>query len=292
MRRHGDYSRLFQFSFLQQLPGQVLVRSILLLGLISIVGCTLFGVSTPLPPERAVGLISNESSVLSPFDFRIVNEMNDGKNLHILAELLPHTNWPMSGVMLKLSGLKEGDIVSSRIYPIKDLLLDIDRQKGSDRLLEGKPLRFALITSSEQLTDYQLELLWGDGKRLNPSEVESSTKSIGLPPPVLSIQEIQLEAQDVACLKPPCGRSFKVRGVMINRGDEVIDRSMLGVSFVWVPEGGSFDSTRYQADNEQRVQINRLGLKPGEKRPFRVSLDRTVPELKGGQFLPYVRVIQ
>lgn len=222
-----------------------------------------------------------------PFELKVVKELNDGTNIHILAELTPFIKWKISNVSLKLTGLKDGDTISEKDYKLKELLQTSSSDIKEDYLAAKSPIRFALTTTAQDITDYQLELFWGEGDE----KLLESRASAAFPLQPLTLEDLRVETFTMGCLSPPCGKNYKVIGKIVNQGTDIVGQVTLGASFAWVPNGSTFEINGYNPSNEKHLKIEQITLNPGDRKAFKIDLDRTVPDLPGGRYIPIIRIL-
>jgi len=231
--------------------------------LLSTAGCSLL--SAPEAPAREP--VETAAPEDAPFVLRVVDEMNDGASLHVLANIEARTPWDPRRVLVRLTGLRSGEIVGVRDF----------RLGGSGgaaaSMAAGQVMPVSLSIPVAQVTDYQLELLWG--------EEAGEPASVALPP--LTLQSLAIRRLPESCPEAVCRISYEVSGELRNNGRGIIYRAALGVGFA---EGGQSDP-----DNEEQVELGVLALQPGQSRPIRLVIDQTMPRDRANAITPTVRVL-
>ncbi|MCB0318580.1 MAG: hypothetical protein KDD56_07470 [Bdellovibrionales bacterium] len=229
--------------------------------------------------KPALSAHSSNSSEL-PLTVEIKNEVNDGRNLHVIAEVSAKHRWTISGVAARLSGIQAGQEV---VYKQEVLakLLGVD----SDTVLApGEPVSFSLSIPSEGLSDYQVELLWGEAARTTAgADVNQAAVTS------VSLKNLRVEAVPATCPRSPCGVSFEISGDVFNEGHTTVEAFVLGVGFVG-REGG-VDLSRRIPENEELVDVTGLQLSSGASRPIHLVIDRPVSLEEADRYRPVVRIV-
>jgi hypothetical protein len=205
----------------------------------------------------------------------VVDEVNDGQRLHILASIESRTVWDPRRVMVRLTGLSGEKILGVSDYPL------VASASGSaPALLEpGRPFDVSLSIPVAGVTDYQLELLWGE---------ESGMELKGTAPSPLQLQNVAVVRSGAPCEAERCAVVFEVTGNLTNLGTGTINRAALGVGFL--PHAQGFGAVSGIPAEEEVIDLTALALQPGKSRPIKLSVEQ--PELVGGaELTPVVRVV-
>lgn len=121
----------------------------LLLLCAAVQGCSFLGFSRP---EK-----SGSSGRELPFQLEVTDEVNDGERLHISGSVTAKTEWSADEVLVRLSGVNAGELVEVSHLPLQAAL----GQERNKVIESGEKFNFALSLPSANITDYQLELIWG-----------------------------------------------------------------------------------------------------------------------------------
>jgi hypothetical protein len=273
--------------------GFVLASSVLLL----LSGCAgLFsGKSSQLILESTEDLPGSERM---PFTLKVSQEVNDGKELHILGSVVANTEWDPDDVIVRLTSLKDGLPVGVVHHTLKKL---IEARVGNEQLKTalisaGEEITFSLSVSSTNMSDYQLVLLWGEeadqylGRK--PKQKNAQTTRAGAAKEVggglkLRIHSIEIETLMADCPYPPCNVRFRLKAILQNQGDGIITSAKLGVGFLATELAGS-DTL---PEEEEQVDVPNLKLPPGQSRPFRILLTQELSEEVAEEVRPILRVL-
>jgi hypothetical protein len=247
----------------------VVVASVVVFGL---VGCS--GVPAPRPSASPVESAQAGRNV--PFGLKVVDEVNDGQRLHILASIESRTPWDPSRVMVRLTGFSGEKVLGVSDYPLLG-----SGNSGAAAVFEpGRPFDVSLSIPVVGVTDYQLELLWGE---------ESGMELQSAAPSPLQLRNVAVIKSAEPCSAGRCPVVYEVSGELINSGPGTIARAALGVGFLPHVQGGGGLVAGIPAE-EEVVDIAALALEPGRSRPIKLSVEQ--PELVGGgELSPVVRVL-
>ncbi len=252
-------------------------RSVYLVGMASVVVFGLVGCSgVPAPRPSAFPVESAQAGRNVPFGLKVVDEVNDGQRLHILASIESRTPWDPSRVMVRLTGFSGEKVLGVSDYPLLG-----SGNSGAPTVFEpGRPFDVSLSNPVAGVTDYQLELLWGE---------ESGMELKSAAPSPLQLRNVAVIKSATPCSAERCPVVYEVSGELINSGPGKIARAALGVGFLPHAQGGGGLVAGIPAE-EEVVDIAALALEPGRSRPIKLSVEQ--PELVGGgELSPVVRVL-
>lgn len=275
-------------------------------------GCSLLGMTPEKEGEPALesteGLPGSENL---PFSLEVSQEINDGKELHILGSVKANTEWNPDEVVVRLTSLKDGIQVGVVHHTLKKLIesrVGITRD-AAEVIKPGAETTFSLSVPSVGISDYQIVLLWGEeaepyldprvvakrkeskSKKEEPSKEESEKEAPaatenrkGLK---LRVHSIEVETLRASCPYPPCDVRFRLKALLQNEGTTVIESAKLGVGFIPVELVGS----QTVPEEEEEVEVPKLGLQPGLSRPFRILLTQEMSEEVAETVRPVLRII-
>ncbi len=242
----------------------------------------------------------------SPYAISIIEEVNDGSRLNVLASVRAKVPWDTAGSIVRLSSLRDGEVLSTSLLSLPAAVVEAERASVSTILQADAAVQFSLSVAAVGMTDYQLEILWGEeakpyAKTLNPpSDQQPSTlktseqlRRVVYPKArTLGLQNIEVESTTQACEKgEKCGISFKLAADLVNGTSETVHYAVLGVGFVWIEKDQPLNLVDAPPDNEEKVEIEDITLEPGEHRPVSLTFERPAPVNTGGEFKPVVRII-
>lgn len=222
----------------------------------------------PVPP------VVEQLEARAPFELSVLEDVNDGRNVFVRAKLLSHTNWPLSKVALRATGLHDGEEKSSQVLSLEKLL----NQSGA--LTAGEERELTLTLPAQDISDYQLELVWGEA--LTPPRVQT---------PALHARELRTERRSQDCALPPCPEILTVKGVLVNEGDTQIQNAKLGIGLIWLANGAELDLSTQIPQDEEFIELADMQLAPGARREVAIDIDRALPSREGGRFEALLRVV-
>lgn len=261
-------------------------RPLLLTALLSVVpACSLIRSEkggTPEQPPLAQSPGENDSDSDLPFSMKVMKEVNDGKELHILGSVVARTAWSADAVLIRLTSLRSGDIVGVTNFPLTKLISEtrpLEPSAGAS-VKAGEELTFSLSVGSDGLTDYQLELLWGaEAKQV----VEKKKRSESLR---LTVRNIEVQTLRGDCFYPPCEVRFQLKARLHNDGAGLIEKVVLGVGFVFTDSAPGTVPAQ-----EEKIEVPNLKLFPGTSQPFKILLKEELTEEEAEELMPILRVI-
>ena len=219
------------------------------------------------------------ASALVPFELEVLEDVNDGTTLHILGELSARTDWDARDVLVRLTGMVDGEPGKT-----DDFHLNGFEGLKNGQLAVGQPARFSLSIPSEGLTDYQVEALWGAEARV------TERGRAGLRRSPIVLQDLEVETYKERCAIAPCARSFTLFGSLRNVGTELVRGVSLGVGLVWLNSGEEYDPAKHRPEKEDMIEVGALNLSPGSTQPLEIAIDKKYPTSEQGRFRPVLRI--
>lgn len=141
--------------------------------------------------ERATG---GEQLAL---EAQVREEIYDGEQLGVTVQLKTHEEIDASVVAIRLRLLRGGEVVSDSLLPLPSVL--------STQVLDAdKEYLVPLVGNAANLTDYQVELVWG-GEAIDLLKTQT-TKDL-----VVSIKQVE---QEQVCEGARCGDSYKLKALL------------------------------------------------------------------------------
>ncbi len=280
--------------------------------------------STSSPQVAASSAVSGGDGTMAvqksnPLAFEIDEEVNDGSTVHVRAHVEAQVPVKKSGVAVRLTALHEGEILYGRDYPMRQLLgennssavfiephriysvelsFPLRLQDSRGRSSAGSPTSGELETTPPEVTDYQLELVWGLGAETSGTPVSSPGN---LEPPSVAGRAVgdmdvgavefrgaHVEQSPASCENPPCGLLLRVTGDLVNRGEKLISKVTLAVGFM--VHGPSTLARSEGGTPEELVTMENLGILPGQSKRVRLVFERPIPANLATIIYPVVRV--
>lgn len=187
-------------------------------------------------PLKQAPALSNTSN---PFALEVEKDSNDGHNLFVVPSITGEIPWRTEDLVVKVTALKEGDTLKVVKGPVSQFL---DRNEDVEI---GEKVTFPVTVPAEGLTDYQVELAWG-GPPLSPSGSNNA----------VTLSDLQMALD---------GGSFTVN--LRNNSSNTIKTVILGVGFA---------SNAPIDENEEKLTLSSLSLRPGELQPLSIEIDNAM----------------
>ncbi|MCB0334415.1 MAG: hypothetical protein KDD55_13000 [Bdellovibrionales bacterium] len=225
-------------------------------------GCSLLPWGDVSPKKPVVVATSYEGVSASdqkpPFILEVLDDANDGGRFLVLVSLRAKTNWPAQEIGLRLLGLHEGKIVERNEYSVAELLDEVEGDPEVAMLEEGEDYELVLSTDAKEVTDYQVELFWGqEAKTLFAKNAERGE---------LRLENVRIAQLRTGCPGAECVAQFQIEAELLNETQALIDETVLLIRF--------FDTiTGVQMTHEERVSLGKLGLEPERARAIRLLID-------------------
>ncbi|MBX7143722.1 MAG: hypothetical protein K1X79_04665 [Oligoflexia bacterium] len=229
--------------------------------------------STPVPPTPQTADASGNTR--APFELSVLEDVNDGAHVFVRAKLSSQIDWPLSQIALRATALREGEEKFSEILALEKVL----NQSGS--LTAGEEREFTLTLPADGVSDYQLELVWGEAAR----GINKSSQ------PLLKVQNISTLRHVQECGQAACPQTLTVKAALFNAGEAEIQSAKLGIGLIWLPEGAELDLSAQIPQDEEFVELSDMHLAPGARREVAIDIDQTLPARAGGRFEALLRVV-
>lgn len=246
-------------------------RVVAAIGIFSLSGCGLVGGLFHTAPNPVVS-----STPQAPFRMKVSDESYNGELLVVQGTVTGEIDWVPSDVALRLVGYRDGKAVGSSSASVAVLA----GENGPTSVVDaGGALPFSISLTDRDLSNYQIELLWG-----------REALSVVAPRPVPLLHSIRTVVEECSP-NDACETQYRVSAVVRNETDEILRVVTLGVSYGWAPDGGLLQSSPSLEGEEELVEVADLAIKPGGERQLSLVVP-FVPLLKrGGRFEPVVRLV-
>jgi hypothetical protein len=217
----------------------------------------------------------------SPFTLEVLDEVNDGERISIRGRIVAKVPWARDDVLVRLSTLDEnGD---SKIVLRK--LSDLAPNGGA--LSVDNPKEFVVSAPSRGVSNYQIELLWGDDAApfMNQAtELDSAGEQ------VLALRKLEVHrVPSESCATPDeCSVKFTITGEFFNSGTATVRSVVIEAGF---SPADKLDLPGQILENARRIEVRNLNLAPGAVKPFRLVLERLLPSFEQVAPRPVVRIV-
>ncbi|MCB0336138.1 MAG: hypothetical protein KDD62_07520 [Bdellovibrionales bacterium] len=222
-----------------------------------------------------------------PFALVVKEELNDGQHLRIVAALSSRVMWDLSKVVAVVTGLRNGSVVQSEAFILSEIL----REQQGELRAQGtvyQPFSDEVVTFNfkfEDSTDYEIELLWGrEAAAYLPAESEAHKNSMA------ELRELEVQRHR-SCKGETCQLQFAISAHLVNTAAFLLTEVVLGVGYVYIPQGQSYNPNTMVPESEEKVVLDGLGLVSGASKALHFALNDAVPERSDGQYYPVVRVL-
>lgn len=228
------------------------------------------------------------STPQSPFSLQVTSVQNDGKTLKVEGIIITKASWYVDKVSLNLVGYHDGVEVASFSRPLKDFLnpsqlapSNSSSPFGSSNLgvsLPAEtPLAFSLGIPSQNITDYQLTLGWGEEAVVVSSKsvnwVESGIVDLGVAPD---------------CSGDNCGHFFAVEGTLQNIGKETINSVSVAIGLLAADSIKT--DTRVDMSEYEMIELTPLNISPGASQKVRLRFKKAISPEQALKIKPDVRI--
>ncbi len=255
----------------------------------------------------------SSKEALRPFELEIASAFVQDEKLNVKVMLAAKQRFDTQHVVLSVAGLRDGVTVEEQVKPLAEVFAESEMNAG-------QTIAVFFTLEAADLSEYQVRCSWGRDAdeviaRTTPSAPEKPAEKSSTPhrertgavdpariaapelpqgTPSLALRELRVMEAPVSCEQPPCDLRYTVNGQLENSHRYPVYGVKLAVGLFWVSDGQSVPpplSERLEP-SEELVSLSELTVAPSSKKRIRVNIDRAVPVLSGGQFLPRLRVLQ
>jgi hypothetical protein len=214
----------------------------------------------------------------------VLEESNDGETMVIKGRVVPKTTWASDQVMVRLAAVDDAGEQVTSYQKLNDIAAE-RKELGA-----GQPVNFSLSLPSRGLSNYQLEVLWGNDAAPYGSAPKASLKQPQPPREFLALQGLEVHrVPDGSCSSPEeCLVRFSIKGEFFNSGRATIQNITLLAGF---SPADKLDLPEQILENERRIEVRNVNLAAGAKKPFRLTLEKFVPASDTVAYQPVVRIV-
>ena len=235
----------------------------------ALTGCQLLGAKVVAPSADAIESTTGSMPEVTPFLLEVVGEANDGEKLIVNGRFVPKIAWDPANVLVRLSAL---DIQGEQ----RQSYFAVAAESGTGpfgQLQVGAPTEFTLSLPSKDISNYQIELLWGQDAAPFQKQARGGSNE-GKEFLALRNLEVYRMPSDTCASPNECTVKFTVTGEFFNAGSAVVSKVVLKAGFARVDE---LDLRGQKLENERRIEVRNMHLGPASTRPFRLVLDKLIP---------------
>jgi len=233
--------------------------------------------------SRAIDSAAGGDPSITPFRLDILEERNDGETLVINGRIIPKTSWSGEDVLVRLSAVTSAGEQKVSFHKVKDVV------PSGARLASGEPQAFSLTLPSSEVSNYQLEVLWGRDAAPYMDSTKAALKQTKGESEFLALRNLEVHrVPDGSCSSPEeCLVKFSIKGEFFNSGRALIRDVVLVAGF---SPADKLDLPNQILENERRIEVRNLGLGSGATKPFRLTLEKYVPASDQVAYQPVVRI--
>jgi len=233
------------------MKGTIRIALVLFVVAVVLSGCVAGKWATTRTAPKGKGTSVSEDSMAAggeelALEAQVREEIYDGEQLGVTVQLKTHEEIDASVVAVRLRLLRGGEVVSDTLLPLPSIL--------STQILDAdKEYLVPLVGHAANLTDYQVELVWG-GEAVDLLKTQT-TKDLHV-----TVKEVEREQ---ICQGPQCGDSDRLKALVevTNSGKMPCGKVALNVHLS-VPGVQSADKV---------VRFESFNLKPGSTTMIRLN---------------------
>jgi hypothetical protein len=300
--------------------------ALLFLTVFSIQGCTLLGRQPIEVPEQGSAMQSDE--LKTPIAVSVRKAYQELNTLHVTTRLDILSDITTDQAVVGIVGLKDGIEITNNFVKISSLSNKEELKAGQSlsipleipadgitefqvrclwgqdasptiALLDRNNLSRArlarqdsphLLDPNNVFTQKQQDPV---AKIISKSAISEQPKqNKSLKNVTLGIAETR--EKETSCKNKPCDILYTVVAELENKGSSKINRAKIAVGLYWANAGAipavPADGAKLR-DTEQELTLKDLHLTPGQKKRLEVKIDQPVPPVRGGGFVPNIRLL-
>lgn len=188
-----------------------------------------------------------------PFSLEVTEERYDGKNLYLSLKLTSLTSHDPRSSLLRVTPFEQGKRLSSHSYAISDI-------KRASEVAHSKVLSFPLVVRVGKMTDYQLELVWGQ-------EARTFAKSSGSDRSLRTISEVA--GLHISAVE--YDRSSGLKAILEYAGDSTLEGLILQFAMVENSEPLDFQ-TAFNQNGEEFI-LEALVIEPHTPKKLKIIIE-------------------
>ncbi len=283
-------------------------------------GCSSHQAATPLEKLAAEDGAGEAPVAQPPLDIEIGQAFVHDESLHVKVYVRAQHEIPTSDVNVTLRGLKEGMLLGEKVQMLKESMSEQSLKPG-----DVVALNFEMPV--EGLTEYQVKCSWGDEAKQPGQEPPSSKPSelvlkdalpqesdilagVASAPEAeiapetssspealkgeLELADLEAKREELPCTAPPCDLQYMFHARLKNSSNTAVESVRLALAIMWVNDGESPSfppPLTAKQEGEELIELSGLTLSPGTEKKIRVKVDKDIPSVPGGSFIPYLRLL-
>ncbi len=257
---------------------------------VAVQGCSILTGRSGNASGRIVDSAIGADPSVTPFKLDVLEESNDGDTLSVKGQLIAKTKRDMNDVLVRLTAVDAEGQQRVSFHKATDLVAP-----GSE-IKPGNPMPFSLSLPSRGISNYQVEVLWGNDAAPYLAEARASMKSpADSTSPAASTEYLALRNLEVhrvpdgSCSSPEeCLVTFAIKGEFFNSGRSTIKEVVLVAGF---SPALKIDQVQHPLENERKIEVRNFNLAPQATKPFRLTLEKLLPASDTVAYQPVVRIV-
>jgi hypothetical protein len=234
-----------------------------------------------------------EKAEKNPVEVDISQAYYSGETLNLKVYVRALTEVPTSEIVVAAIGLSEGTIVEQHIKKLSDFY-------SGEFVKKDQKIALSFQLGNKKLSEYQVNCSWGNEAK----QLLAQTAVPTLDPGVnniraridgeVSLREVELIKHPIKCPAEPCDIMYSINSKVVNGTNSSIEDIKLALGIFWVDETKKMSAPsggQELLDGEEVVSLEKLHLGSGEAKSLRISVDRPIPVVPGGDFFPYLRIL-
>lgn len=258
---------------------------------------------------------NQERSKEPPISVDISHAFIEQGKLHVKVYVEPKTSIPAEMVEVAVTGLREGQVVENVSKRMSEVIPTAELEAGR---------RFAVLFSLEsaELTEYQVKCSWGSEvsaaakqavadkqnvaaldknaaqdnqyQRASLSPMKEKAEEPRIQKAALSLEDIKINSEVEQCEIKPCDLVYTLEAKIQNNSKNPIAGIRMALGLYWTNEGQDpiFPvPSSALSDSEELIRLEHVNIPPAGSKKVRVQVDRSIPVIPGGKFIPHLRLL-
>lgn len=231
-----------------------------------------------------------------PFRLQILSESNDGKQVQVKTRVIPLAGRVDGDVALILSLYRDGVLLANKINCVVDeceaLPASTNSKVAASRPYESKLRSYYDITLSAvsgNITDYRVDLLWGNEAKEYLSQLpQESSKHALISPQLINLKVNQTRTN---CTDYSCQVAYNINAVISNQSSAILKEVVLGAGFLLQSDLQNMDANGKNPENEEEIPLTELYLEANSSKNIELLLEQEVPRAMLSQIVPNLRIL-
>ena len=264
-----------------------------------------------------------------PLELSVAQAFFNEDKLSVKVRLHTKTKIDPKAVQVTVSGLREGQVVEEQAQKISEVVSSEELPADTTLALLFS-LSAQELTEYQVRCSWGEQVASGTGNQSNTSVAESDplTQSVAeIPPQTLpkdtladatdraslappeminpaaqvaengrqvALENVEVSEQATTCDAPPCDRILTISARVRNNSSAVKNDIRLAIGLYWVNAGMLPKIPAADAplsSGEELIELSDLKISPNQAKRIRVKVDRKVPVVQGGSFVPHLRIL-